>query len=527
MQTISIPYTISDKDALIVASWRRQYSIAVRTAYRHAAAKNDKGEWIFKPEKDLRNFVKDRFDRDIRSTTQSPLIDAWFLHCATREAMSLRKARPDGRIIFGSKANLIRREKQLITEDEWRSMRLRPLMSLGDKSESGNRHFRLSPDGRSCELKIFGKAMKLSLPELNGKWGSLLPAVAKLASNKEINVTFRIGAKTLDITFDPMDLRKLPAGMTLQAAKDNELAATGKKSKGRSRGPNYIPPRLRGDDQRFVHPEWKDRIPGVSSRVLGIDLNPAWIGLSVVENELDPSVLADTKVLDHRLIKFDLDKDASDELVRETLAKVCGEIISLCRSWNCNHVTLEDGLGKLRSRGKNRSLNRLLNYWARTVFEQMLRRRCRLAGIKVSTVWCAYSTTIGNTAFNLPDACASAAEIARRGLFLRAGTKEGILPKYDTDLAVRRWKDEQTCQDFREVIKTVVNWVEYHKAVKTAKLGVRRPHETKRSLPESGEWLLDGYAVRRLGDKHRPGFIAKPMLASEFVRNVGIGVMVS
>jgi hypothetical protein len=75
--------------------------------------------------------------------------------------------------------------------------------------------------------------------------------------------------------------------------------------------------------------------------MLGIDLNPAWIGLTIVENNKYPAVLTDTKVLDHRLIKIDLNKDASDEMMRETLAKVCGEIISICRSWNCNQVTIE------------------------------------------------------------------------------------------------------------------------------------------------------------------------------------------
>ncbi|MDR6660815.1 hypothetical protein J2W51_003385 [Tardiphaga robiniae] len=38
-----------------------------------------------------------------------------------------------------------------------------------------------------------------------------------------------------------------------------------------------------------------------------------------------------------------------------------------------------------------------------------------LAGIKVVEAWGGYSTTIGNLWFDLPDACASAAEIARRG----------------------------------------------------------------------------------------------------------------
>ncbi len=61
-------------------------------------------------------------------------------------------------------------------------------------------------------------------------------------------------------------------------------------------------------------------------------------------------------------------------------------------------------MGKLRSSGKSGSLNRLLNYWARTVFVQMLTRRARLAGIEVLEVWAEYSSTNGNLAFDAPDA---------------------------------------------------------------------------------------------------------------------------
>jgi transposase len=71
---------------------------------------------------------------------------------------------------------------------------------------------------------------------------------------------------------------------------------------------------------------------------------------------------------------------ATTELVRETLAAVCDRAISMARKHRCGTIVLEKGLGKLRSSGKSRSLNRLLNGWARTVFVQMLTRRARLAG---------------------------------------------------------------------------------------------------------------------------------------------------
>jgi hypothetical protein len=59
---------------------------------------------------------------------------------------------------------------------------------------------------------------------------------------------------------------------------------------------------------------------------------------------------------------------ATTELVRETLAAVCDRAISMARKHRCGTIVLEKGLGKLRSSGKSRSFNRLLNYWARTVF---------------------------------------------------------------------------------------------------------------------------------------------------------------
>lgn len=62
----------------------------------------------------------------------------------------------------------------------------------------------------------------------------------------------------------------------------------------------------------------------------------------------------------------------------------------------CGQPVLERGFGHLRSAGRNRQLNRLLNHWARRVFGGMLVRRCGQAGIAVREVWGGCSTTIGN-----------------------------------------------------------------------------------------------------------------------------------
>ena len=361
MQTISLPYHLIEGDKERLTLWRRIFSAAVRSGYR--AARTGVSE------KEIRDGLKKRFS--------GQGIDAWLLHCATREALALRKHVPDGKMVCGGKQNLERRRKGLITNAEWKALRLRPLTSLGDSFYKGNRHFRLSSDGRICDLTMLGDKLTLSLPALVGKWAKILPAVARLAAAKEINVTFRISTKTLDITFDEMDLRKLAPGVTLRAVKDAEIAAGARQRRGRPRGANYVAPKLKNPGERFVHPEWRDPIGSVVSRALGIDLNPDWIGGAVVENAGDLTRLSATRMLEHRLFHLGLEADASDESVRELLAKICDQLISLARAWHCGVIAMERGLGKLRSGGRNRTLNRKLNGWARSIFEQMLRRRCK------------------------------------------------------------------------------------------------------------------------------------------------------
>lgn len=178
-------------------------------------------------------------------------------------------------------------------------------------------------------------------------------------------------------------------------------------------------------------------------------------------------------------------------------------------------IAVEKGLGKLRSSGKGRKRNRLLNGWARRVFVSMLRRKASLAGIRVVEVWGGYSTTIGNMAFEAPDACASATEIARRGLAALGGQKD-VLPLFDGGWLADRRKDLPLPAE-------IGSWKEFHQGVKTAKVGYRRPH------PEAGPPVPDvrgkrkvtalcivtscGHAVRRLKHRHRPGTLFVPVRA--------------
>lgn len=265
MQTISVPYSCSSDGRAILDSVRRVYSAAVRTAYANAVLPD--GRWL--SQKDLRNFVKARF-------SGGAVVDAWTLHCATLEGMELRKARPDGAMVFGGRKEMERRRKGLISNEDWKQKRLRPFCSRGDRMFLGNRHFRLSEDCRTCTFRMYGRKVELLLAEMKGNAGEVLRQAAKLAAGKKVNVTFRIDAKKLHVTVDPADLPK--------------------------------------------HPERRGPVHAVRGRSLGIDLNPNFIGMAVAQNRGDADSLDDTELLDHRLVRLDFPEDVPPELVRETLA---------------------------------------------------------------------------------------------------------------------------------------------------------------------------------------------------------------
>ncbi|MDM9627680.1 hypothetical protein QTL95_17415 [Rhizobium sp. S152] len=289
-----------------------------------------------------------------------------------------------------------------------------------------------------------------------------------------INVTYSIGDTHIGITFDPADLPQ--------------------------------------------HPQRRTPVRPLKGRAFGIDLNPNWIGFAAVENARYPSFLKDSTLLEHALIKLDMGKDASPEFVRETLAAVIDRVIGLARKHRCGVITVEKGLGKLRSSGRNRSLNRLLNYWARTVFVAMLQRRARPAGIEVLEVWGGYSSTIGNLAFEAPDACASAAEIARRGIARLAGVKD-VLPAFGEGTVARLRKDLPLPVE-------VESWGGVHRTIKAAKIGYRRPHpdvqQGRRDSYAHGTLASHGHAVVRLHRRRRPGLVfrAAPARPDEAVRDL-------
>ena len=183
------------------------------------------------------------------------------------------------------------------------------------------------------------------------------------------------------------------------------------------------------------------------NRVLAIDLNPNYIGYSVVDwhNERDFEVVKtgcySFKSLNDKQFALKLTKKQREELSKEERIKltskaktknvyfnnkrnhemieVAKDICSISKQYQCEMIVVEDLNIKSQDRNKGKKLNRLCNsFFIRNAFINNLNKRCNITGIKFLKVIPAYSSFIGNFLYrglNLPDPILASIELGRRG----------------------------------------------------------------------------------------------------------------
>lgn len=156
------------------------------------------------------------------------------INSANREAQSLFKREGNKKIIFG---DFKRRIKGLITNEEFKISKSRGFTSEGECPQKGNRHFKFDIENNTIIYKRNKKEhISLSLPNLKKKIKEELLKVQILMEEKKLPVTIKLKNGFIFITFDQ----------------------------------SIIYESLKLKDLKF-------------NRVMGIDLNPNYIGFSVLD----------------------------------------------------------------------------------------------------------------------------------------------------------------------------------------------------------------------------------------------------
>lgn len=303
------------------------------------------------------------------------LLDSWFILSCYKEANQFYKLVGNKKVIFGGRKNFFDLMKGLITKEQWKEKKLKQIYSVGDKNTHSNRKFKIIN-----EKEIIFKPCKHIKVSLNLKLNS------------------KSWLKTIKKLKDYQDLNEIPITYKLDQ--------------------NYI--YISFDESYFREKEYKT----IKNRVMAIDMNPNYIGYSIVEWKtqeeykiIDKGVFSIKKLNDKE--KRNKDKVTCFSNKRNfQIFEISKKLIKITQTYKCEMFGIEQLEIESKNSGNGKRFNRLVNnQWNRTKLYENLKKRCNLIGIKFIEVIPNYSSFVGNIIYRkekYPDMILSSIEIGRR-----------------------------------------------------------------------------------------------------------------
>jgi hypothetical protein len=375
--TYKLKYNSSDEANAFILKCMKQYSSLLHYGYNRVV-----DGWSAKHIKDA---MKTRLNN-------VELMDSHIVSCAQQQATGIHeqktKTNTGYKIIFGGKKNYIRRCKGLISKEEYQYNRISPLLSMGEANQKGNRKFKINQDLHTITFQInrYNHHI-LELKSVYGKREKVLSKLYELQEKKEIPITYKLDREYIYISFDESLIE------------------------------NY-------KRNRFVE-----------NRVMSIDMNPNYIGWSIVdwngEGENDfrivkTGIFSIEKInkISEELIKNNTDSEdpkkiyLNNKRTYETY-QISKKLIDICLYYQCESFCIEDLNINSKDAERGKKYNRLVNNnWCRNKLELNLQKRCNIFDIKYIKVKPDFSSFVGNFLFrslNLPDMVLASIEIGRRG----------------------------------------------------------------------------------------------------------------
>ena len=407
MQTLKIKYKTSEENLAIIKEYQRQYSSCLHYFYNRIQEGLDEKQCRFLFSK-LNNInkldfifkecaIKDAIQvyksfqiryNDHKTNREENLeeLKRKFLIGKVSKEKYLEKRKnilKELTLIFGGKKNYFDRQKGNITVEQFKDNKLSPLYIIGRKNlPFGNQKFKLTED---LNINFYpNRKTKIEL-QLNNylNYKQILQQLYSLGLNKQICITYKLDQNYVYISFDESELK------TYQ---NNQI----------------------------------------QNRVLALDLNPNYIGWSIVdwksENQFDivKTGIYSIKGLNDKDFSLKGKGYSSESKERiylsnkrnyETL-QIAKNIINKAIYYKCQIVSIEDLKINSDDKNKGKKFNKLVNnLWNRNALVNNLTKRCNIFNIKLIKVKPEYSSFIGNFLYrslNLPDMILASIELGRR-----------------------------------------------------------------------------------------------------------------
>jgi len=403
-----VVYKFKIQNKIDISNYLDQYNNVLRFAYNRF----QKNTGIRQPE--VEKAVKD-------TMKNVELLDASLIKMAVSEAKNLKKER----IVFGGLSNFKRRKYNKITKEEWLKRRNVPMFLRGSSCDTnGNRKAKLEIiENNQVILKMNKKThITIQLPKLSKKQKEYLGKLQTLCENNEACFSLKIDEEFIRISFDE----------------------------------KY----LRSPEERNI----------IENRILSFDLNPNYIGLSVIDwRSDDDKTVVYREIIDLRILNTKEQKKSLNNKRRHETFCASKHICNLAKHYSVEAVCFEKLDIKSKDNKNGKRFNRLVNnQWLRTQFIQNVMKRCNIENIRFQEVYPHYSSFVGQmTNPNDIDSVAASVEISRRGFnFLNKYIKKNenttcvMYPVFIPSNLPTRWKEMVVCD------QGIDGWVKLYKKVK-------------------------------------------------------------
>ena len=367
-------------------------------------------------EKEVRHDVSSYFNEN-----------CWFIQCAVKDAKSVYTKFKDKTVVFGGKYNLKRYITGKIDKVQYKYNKMRPICIQGEQLHKSNRLFSFNFNENTIIFKKNRTEHKeIKFKSLRKNLKNELIQLQELINSNKIAVTVKLTDKYVWLTYDECLLYQ--------------------------------------EKYKYLK----------QNRVLGIDMNPNYIGLSIIEfDKNDKFNILYKQVFDLTQLTASSGKSSDDKkskyltnkLKFETIA-IAYDIDKLINVWKCKTISIEDLSFKLKDQKKGKKLNKLCNNkWERNLFVTKLKMLANKHKYDIVDVNPAYSSIVGNFAYgneNTPDMVAASIEIARRAY--KKFEKGWFYPEFKVQYLNEQWK---------QTLGTVENWKDLFLKIKKSGLKYR------------------------------------------------------
>ena len=384
--TITIPVEFSStEDRMLISVLQRQQTHIIRSAFK----KYEKG-------------LPAKFN-SFDNYNDIDLLDSWLKHSATKEGNAIYEAEKEQqkssekkiRTCFGGKSLMNDYRSGKISKEELRAGRLSPLVSIGTADSGstrrfGNRKFRLLDDLSGIRILMSGR--KCIQVKFSAKLSKNYLKIIKLLYEHQVAgdmpITYKIDTQYVYISYKVKELYK------------NVIVV--------------------------------NRPKQIQDRVLAIDLNPNYVGWSVV----DWKSHGDFHIVESNTITIKDLNDAEFALKRQHLPSshkkrkkiknerqneiflISNMLVEIAVHYGCSLFGYEKLAIVTKDNKKGTNYNRLINnMWLRRPLINNLRKNCAKYDIECLEVFCEYSSFVGNFVFRdcgYADMCLASIEIGRR-----------------------------------------------------------------------------------------------------------------